>query len=282
MRPSTSTGRRDPLALVDVSESSMKQQTWHHLVCVAVLGVAAFVASNSLARANLVGDLYVGGNYTGNPPLNYTFAGSYDGGGGSIDTSYLNGYKLPWVYCTDIPDNVWVPGDYKNTLISKSGQEWWGGGNPISGFVTVPHAGSVAYLLATFGNAASAIGRNAEAGLQAAIWQVIYFGYMHNNQPLFQYVPGSAADTYYNTDLAAVENGHPADPSLWRTANVNQVLWFSPSNDPLISSTHASSNYIYQGLVTTAVPEPSSLVIATVAGICLVACTLFPRRSAQA
>jgi len=171
----------------------------------------------------------------------------------------LNGYKLPWVYCTDIPDNVWVPGDYKNTLISRSGQEWWGGGNPISGFVTVPHAGSVAYLLVTFGNAASATGRNAEAGLQAAIWQVIYFGSMHNNQPLFQYVPGSAADTYYNTDLAAVENGHPTDPSLWRTANVNQVLWFSPSNDPRISTTH-SSDYVYQGLVSM-VPEPSSLVI---------------------
>jgi hypothetical protein len=245
------------------------------LLYAAALGLATTMAGANSARGDLVGDLYVGGNYTGNPPLNYTFHGTYDGGGGSIDVSYLNGYKLPWVYCTDIPDNVWVPADYKYTLINKSGQEWWGsaGINPISGFVTVPHAGSVAYLLANFANAASAIGRNAEAGLQAAIWQVIYYGDTYHDgsgtHPLFQYITGSAADAYYNADLAAVYNGHPSDPTQWRTADVSQLLWTSPSNDPLISPTH-HSDYIYQGLVTS-VPEPSTMAISGLGGLLMVA-----------
>jgi hypothetical protein len=233
----------------------MKLLRGSRIAGLAVLGLV-LVAWCGPSRADLMGDLSLGGNYTPQSLLNYTFNGAYDGGGGSIDVSKLNGYTLPWVYCTDIPDNVWVPGDYAHTLINQSGKEWWGGGNgnPISGFVSVPNAASVAYLLVTYGNAASAIGRAAEGGLQAAIWQVIY------GSPLFQYTPGTASDAYFNAYLADVYNGHSGDPTQWKKADVSQILWMSPSNDPNISATE-HSGYNYQGLVTM-VPEPSTLAIA--------------------
>ena len=52
-------------------------------------------------------------------------------GGGSIQTSYLNGVALPWVYCIDIPDNVGVPADYDNSRVAKDG-------TAIFGSATIP------------------------------------------------------------------------------------------------------------------------------------------------
>jgi hypothetical protein len=179
---------------------------------------------------------------------------------------------------------VWL-GDCRPSQASQITSLYVGGTYTSSPPLTYTFRGGydgVAYLLTLYGNPASAIGRDAEARLHAAIWQVLYQGdtYQDSNstiQPLFNYVRGSNADSYYDTYLNGVTHGL-TDPNLWSTDTLSKILWMSPSNDPLISPNHPSNGYIYQALFTLAqepsnlanTPEPSSLAIAGLGALGLI------------
>ena len=150
---------------------------------VAALGLVASLACENRAHAQVTygNDLELGGNYnTFAWSLNTGTFSAASEGGGSINTSYLNGVQLPWVYCVDIPDNVSVPADYDNTRVSTDGTAEFGANNPwvgtpgltlVGGSATI--VGEITYLLDTY--ATNAIGNvTSEEELQAAIWQVIY------------------------------------------------------------------------------------------------------------
>ncbi|QEH37650.1 hypothetical protein OJF2_62410 [Aquisphaera giovannonii] len=238
-----------------------------------VLGIAAAIGGASACAGQV--DLYVGGSYTGQDVLNYTYKGSYDGGGGSIDVSSINGVAVPFLYCVDIPDSVNVSADYRNTLVTSDARVWLG--SDTSNIGTIENAGSVAYLLAKYGAEASAYAqshggsRAAEGGLQAAIWQVIY-------GKDFAIDPSCAAYSFYSTYYADVTGGN-SDPSSWKQAGLGHVLWLSPSNDPSISLDHAPDR-VYQALITAAVPEPASLVAGCTGALALAGFGLLRRRGA--
>ncbi len=192
-------------------------------------------------------DLYIGGTYS---TINM-LQGTTDHGkvswvqvaenGGSIETSTLNGQQLNYLYCVDISTTVGVPNDYNNTFVSNSGQIHLNG-TPL----TVNNAGSVAYLLQTYG--INGQGDQAKA-LQAAIWTEIY-GTNSANQYILD-------TTYYNANggskIVNLYNTYVAEANTHSGA-VDQLRWLSPglSGDPSV----------YQGLVTSGpVPEPSTIVL---------------------
>ena len=160
---------------------------------VAALGLLASLTCENRAHAQVTtgNDLELGGSFNGGGF--YTFNGSSPGGGGPIDTSYLNGVQLPWVYCIDIPDNVYVPDSYKNTTVATNGTAIYGSGNPSSwatgGLVSPPNANVIAGLVNTWANSATTTVQ--QDALQAAIWTAIY-GYN---------TPGYAACCDRHSDL---------------------------------------------------------------------------------
>ena len=223
---------------------------------VAVLSLLASLTGEKQAVAD---DLNLGGSF--NSGGFYTFNGSSPGGGGSIGPSSLNGVALPWVYCIDVPDNVYVSTDYQHTTVSTNGTAKYGtpAENPWStgGLVSVPQAQGVANLVGTFANQAN-VGTPAQQavlqdGLQAAIWATIY-GYGTATKGLF--VTDSSVLAQMNYDLAHEQ--HFA---------ISSVYWLSPGD---------GSSTIYQALVTAnngsshdaiSSPEPSTLVIAGVSAL---------------
>src|SRR3954454_22567929 len=156
------------------------------LTAAAVLSLAAGLELGGQARADYTASLFVGGSYTGGIPVTFnkndlTPTVQYEGGG-SIDVSKLNNRVLPFLYCLDIPDVVYVNATYGNTNVSTEAKVFYGPSNPgppyngIPGTPsTVPNAGSIAWLLKNYGAAASLdTTRVLQAGLQAAIWKLVY------------------------------------------------------------------------------------------------------------
>jgi len=197
--------------------------------------VLAVVLGSGVALAD---DLMLGGSYNGGIIITggYLGVGTSTEGGGSIGPSSLNGKALPWVYCVDIPDTVYVPGEYPNTIVTNNGMiagsaanNAWGGlqGYTSDGaLATVNNAVAVAWLAHTF--AAGASGYDAQVGLQAAIWNQIYGVTLTSGNT-------AGAITAYNADLAALA----AAGNLHNY--VGQFAWLSPNGN--------SSN-VYQGLLT--------------------------------
>jgi Thioester domain len=121
----------------------------------------AVVLGGTLARAD---DLNLGGTFNS---FNFYNNGVLTAeGGGSLVTSSLTSVTLGFVYCVDINDNITVPGDYNNTIVTNNGN--------VNGAM-VNNAGQVAWLLDNYAVGAEG---NANAtdqiALQAAIWHVIY------------------------------------------------------------------------------------------------------------
>ncbi|WP_165225956.1 hypothetical protein [Aquisphaera insulae] len=236
-----------------------------------VVGVAALAIGGTPGRADIVVDLNIGGNYTGQGDLNYNYnSQGYLGGGGSLDTSYLNSAKLPYLYCIDIPDHVNVPAEYAKTLATDTGQVWLG--SNTSSISTVNNAGAVAYLIDKY--AAGATTRAEMGGLQGAIWKVIYGG-------LFVMNSGSNGYSDYLTYYNDVSNNGVGP---LKTASVSSLLWFSPSKDSSISASHAPGT-IYQALVTLnpsyhsgAVPEPATIVTSSMGIVVLAGLRMWRRR----
>ena len=164
----------------------------------------AIVLGSGIALAD---DLYVGGSYNWVPLTTGTY------GGGSINTSYLNGVAQPWVYCVDLYIDITVPGDYNNTTVTNNGM--------VHGAM-VTNAGQVAWLLDQYAN--SNIGNTTgQIALQAAIWHEIFGVDLSSTS-------SSYADyTYYLSKLGS------------NTASVATINWFSPGIN--------GDNTTYQGLV---------------------------------
>ncbi|MFI5457356.1 MAG: PEP-CTERM sorting domain-containing protein [Isosphaerales bacterium] len=198
---------------------------------VAALGLLAGLACENRAHADV---LVLGGDFTS---FNYTFEGTdyKPGGAGSIDPSTLNGISLPWVYCTDIKDDIPVPATYNNTTVTFNGVQT----TTENGTAVTTNAGQVAWMLGQYANAAIGDDVKQEA-LQAAIWKAIY-----GNKFSVDASNSATLISDYNAIVAAAAG---------QSASLSSVSWLSPAV--------AGSSTIYQSLVTSVVPEPSSLSIA--------------------
>ena len=219
------------------STNASQARLWLRLglsICLVLLGT---VIGASRARAD---DLNLGGTFTQGINM-VEFGKQVADGGGSIDISYLNGVQLAWVYCVDLIDQVPVPVDYTDTLVThngvilSSGADGAGltgiGGTPPEG--TVNNAGEVAWLLDTY-----AIGGQgaAQAALQAAIWTVIY----------------GANNVYLNTSAYALNSTVVTDYDAYiaagagQTASLANLDWLSPQ---------VKGGTVNQGLVSDPVPD---------------------------
>jgi hypothetical protein len=216
---------------------------------VAVFSLLACLASGNPAQADV---LQLGGSFNS---FAWTLnTGSYNesgGGSGSIDPSYLNSAPLPWVYCISIPDNINAPDTYNNTTVRNDGKAVFGANNPwvgtpgltlVGGSATI--AGQVAWIVTNYADAA--IGDVAkEEAVQAAIWKAIYGSAFT--------VQTSSVDTASNAIITALGSN---------TADLASVRWLTPGK--------TGDNTIRQAVVT-AVPEPSTLAIAGLASVGLLA-----------
>ncbi len=226
------------------------------------LGLFTSLACGTRAHAN---DLNLGGNF--NSGGFYTFNGSSPGGGGSINTSYLNGVQLPYVYCIDIPDNVYVSVDYNKTTVTTNGTAIVGPGNPQynssnpGALELTPNAGYIASLLSQFGTSATTTLQ--QDGLQAAIWDKIY---------------GTASSGFYVTDPNVLAQMNADLAKATNATNlISSFYWMSPGG---------GSSTIYQALVTANVggatlttPEPSTFAIAGLGAMAFVAYGLRRRKA---
>jgi len=247
----------------------------------AVLGLLASLACGTRAQAD---NLNLGGSFNGG--YFYTFNGDSPGGGGPVDTSYLNGTQLPYVYCIDIPDIVYVPVDYPNTKVTNNATVIignTGGSNPGntdppwvpvtpgSDVYTVPNAEAIAKLLTLYGlQAGSSVpgpGQGSallQDALQAAIWTEIYNrgvaagnpggGNPSVNPSAVFFVTDPATYNQMVTDLAGIVN--ETDVPL------SNFFWLSPS---------VNGSDVNQALVTSAAPEPSSFAIAGLGALAIAA-----------
>lgn len=241
---------------------------------VAVLGLVASLTCENRVHAQVTtgNDLYLGGSYNTFAWTLYNSSGSViaaNEGGGAITPSTLNGASLPWVYCVDIPDNVYVPANYNNTTVTTNGTVTVTSANPGGGGTAGTYyvgnsatiAGQIAWILDNYANAA--IGNTGkEEAVQAAIWKVIY-------GTDFTVPVQDSVNIAMNTILSAMKG---------QTAAVNSVYWLSPGD--------AGSSTIYQALVTANVggatltaPEPSTFAIAGLGAMAFVAYGLRRRKA---
>ena len=150
--------------------------------------------------------------------------------GGSFDVSTLNGRVLPYVYCVDMERDITLGGTYPYVNLTHDGT--------IHG-EAINNGDQVAWLLQAYG--LSATTHDQMAALQCAIWKVI------------------SGDKFSLGDenpdeLVALYNGYLA--SIPGTIDSNLVSRFT-----WISAVSSNGQEQYQGLITTSVPEPSSLFL---------------------
>jgi hypothetical protein len=190
------------------------------IACMLIIGSGAAFADT----------LQTGSTYTA---ISISFNGTnttWNGvvGGGSFNTSYLNGSQLPWIYCVDLEHTIGLSTQYDATQVSLDG---------IVNGTDVANKKQVAWLLSTYAD--SAISTDEMGGLQAAIWEVIY-------GTQFAFTGGGSMLTEYNKYFDAV-SAVTNPPDL--VANFD---WLSPQK--------GGSSTTYQGEVTR-VPEPSLLLL---------------------
>lgn len=205
----------------------------------------AIVLGFSSARADIE-SLYVGGSYSTGIVMD-TSTGTATLAGGSIDTSTLNGITLPFLYCVDIPDDVYVGETYSLSEVNDygyvdNGPVW---SDPLNSgtyhqldSIVVEQ---VAWLLDNYGVGGQ--GDPARA-LQAAIWYVVY----NSKASPFTLDPTLNDATMvndYKTEVTALAGAN--------VASASPVLWISPAPPQ-------NGLSIEQGLVTK-VPEPSSILL---------------------
>jgi hypothetical protein len=183
-----------------------------------------------MSASALAATLKVGGDYVGG--LNIKIDGKVRNGviGGNFLTSYLDSDKLNYMYSIDIfHDNIHTNDSY-DTIVSKNAQ--------LAGRseITAAKAGKIAWLVST--QAKTAVTKDQQAGLQAAIWKQVYgnrFGLMLTTSQSI----GSAYQSY-----TAALVGH--------TAPLDSVLWLDP-RDGTDNATH------FQDQVALASPIPAAL-----------------------
>lgn len=190
-----------------------------------ILAVLLFGVGNGHATSLFVGGTYSSGIHS---LVNGT---AQDEGGGSMDTSTLDGMQLDYLYCVDLLHTISVNTTYPFTSVNNVAN--------IHG-TTLQNADRVAYLLGKYG-----IGGQGDQAiaLQAAIWHEIYAtGYY--SLDTVAYGTGSNVVTLYNQYVAEADNN---------SGNISDFLWINPTDAP---------GDIYQGLVTSApVPEPGTMML---------------------
>ena len=150
--------------------------------------------------------------------------------GGSLDPATLNAKPLNYLYCVDLFNNIYIPGQYVNTSTNNSGKIY---GSPVN------NSDKVAYLLQKYG--VSGQGDQAIA-LQAAIWKEI-------NPTSYD------LDTaYYNTHNINILNKYNQyiTEAATHSGNIANFIWITPGD---LQGTQ------YQGLISGPVPEPSTIVL---------------------
>jgi hypothetical protein len=135
--------------------------------------------------------LTVGSNFTQNIKMSTGTVG-----GGSFDTSYLNGVSLAYLYCVDMSHYISPGGTYGTTAVNDDG---------IVNGSLVNNAGQVAWLLSNYGTLS-----NNDYALQAAIWHVIYGSTLATSDSNY---------SLYNSYLTALGT---------QTGNVGDFLWITP------------------------------------------------------
>jgi hypothetical protein len=183
---------------------------------------------------------YTGSLIVGNP-LAYSkisFDKAGDGtytfeGGGSIDTSYLDGDELAWLYCVDLFTSVFNK-TYPFTQVSDSGDIYG------SAYAKTE---DVAWLLDNYATGGQGDGSIA---LQAAIWTTI-----HGNE--YDLNPNSSAFEQYTTMLEKLTKANETG-SL---GNVGNYLWISPA----IGSNLDFAQGLVGVKVSAPVPEPATMML---------------------
>ena len=198
-----------------------------------ILGTCLLLLLPAVASATTTtGNLIVGSNPLAYSSISFDKAGNdtyTDEGGGSIDTSFLDGDELAWLYCVDLFTRVGAK-TYPNTLVSDSGEIYGGTYNSVA---------DVAWLLDNY-----AVGGQEDdaKALQAAIWTTV-----HGSE--YDLNPNSSAFDEYTVMLAALD-------ATTDIGNVGNYLWISPQTG---TTTFA------QGLVglkvSAPVPEPATMLL---------------------
>jgi hypothetical protein len=203
----------------------------------------------------LAATLKVGGDYANG--LSIKIDGNVrNTGGGNFLTSYLDDKKLDYMYCIDILHSI-NPSSTYNTIVSKNAQ--------LAGRseITVANAGKIAWLVST--QAKTAVTKDQQAGLQAAIWKQVY----GNRFELLTKTTAKNIQAAYSNYITALGSN---------TAPLNSVLWLDPRGGAS-GTKNAATHYQDQvawgngfGLVT---PIPAALWLFGSAGVGLMS---FKRR----
>lgn len=175
---------------------------------------------------------------------------------GSIVPSSLDGTPLPFMYCVDVLRDIYVPGIYSTEVRTDAQIHGKTVGDSVGNSLVT--ASRVAWLLDHAYSASSPLSLNASAGLQAAIWEVIY-----GTQFTLNSAQEGEVITQYNSYITALNTAVAAGTA---TASVSNYAWLSPT------SANCVPGNTCQGQVTR-VPEPSSTLLLTLAlsgvfGIC--------------
>ena len=197
---------------------------------VLLLAVCMMLLSAGLAQA--VNTITFGGNYS--YPIDMTGPVGYRHAGGSIDTSYLNGSQLAYLYRVNVDLSVEEPVGYELIDVNTSGLIY---GNPIN------NANQVAWLLTHYG--VSGQGDQPKA-LQASIWHVFDANYALDT--------GSANNatfvTLYNNMLADLAANY--DPSVNLIGNYYWITLGTLDSKRQLVNVHC---------LVAPVPIPSAMVL---------------------
>jgi hypothetical protein len=188
-------------------------------------------------------------------------------------------------YCVDLLHNIY---SYESPQVGLGSMQNWNQPNPgPSGtdpgsypWATDPHAGSAAaYLYNNYRNDGLVDANKAdrEAGLQLAIWEVLYEGdTLPSGMPSYNIADGKISFTGFSSQVTVYANTYLNGLSAnWNnTVNAN-ALWLQTSNNDEGLNTHTQDF-----IATNTVPEPAAIVLVGT-GVALLAGIQFRKKRAK-
>jgi len=157
-------------------------------------------------------------------------------GGGSIDTSFLGGQELAYLYCVDPVTHINPGLSYPETQFNDGGL--------IYG-ASLTNAGEVAWLLDTYGT--NGQGDDAMA-LQAAIWNRV----TQDTNDVYALNNNHAAHDAYTDILAAL---------FGNTGIVEDFLWISPSETESLGAYQGLGGAYLDAPPSAHAPEPATMML---------------------